>query len=618
MFPLVRSLAYIRRYWRLTLLAFTSLTAATVLSLVVPRILREVIDRGMPNAAVGGYRAIVGPQFWLNIPRPDLIFLAALLLLGLSLFRALVAFGQRYYGERLSQHIAYDIRNTYYDKVQNLPFAYHDRSQMGQIITRAITDIDAIRMFVAQGLIDSLNIGLLFVGVIGAMVTLNAPLALVALIPLPFIALTAVIMGIVQVPRWKAIMERLGGLSNMLEENVIGIQVVRAYNREPIEEARWSALNQELYHAQVSFTQTWSTAFPIMAFLVVVCTALMMLAGGPLVVSGEVSIGTIVALNGYILLLALPVQRLGFVIQQLSSAGTSARRVWEILDEPLILSDKPEAVDLPPIEGYIRFENVSLRYREDGPLALDGIRFETQPGQVIGIVGPTGAGKSSLVNLIARFYDASAGRVTIDGHDVRDVRLHSLRSQIGIVLQESLLFTASVRENIAFGNPDATEEQIIAAAKAADAHRFITEMPRGYDTVIGERGVTLSGGQRQRIAIARALLIQPRILILDDATSSVDTRTEAAIQDALRELMGGRVMFIIAQRLTSLLHADQILVIEGGRIVQQGTHGALVEQKGLYREIYREQLEDQERVRAEIAGRLPHRPSPASLRSEGG
>jgi ATP-binding cassette, subfamily B, multidrug efflux pump len=602
MLAVLRSVAYVRRYWRLALLAFISLSTATVLSLAVPSILRNVIDNGLPHtvARPSHFPPFLGEHLELVLPRPDLLFAAAILLLGLSVLRALVAFGQRFFGERLSQYISYDIRNDFYDKVQHLPFAYHDQSQMGQIITRAITDIEAIRAFIAQGMIDSINILLLTIGVLTAMISFSVPLTLIALIPIPLIMFVAVRMGLIQIKRWRAIMDRMSGLSNLLEENVIGLQVVRAFNRETAEAERWAAINQGLYFSQVKFTETWSTYFPMMAFLVATSTALMLWRGSPLVVNGTLSIGTIVALNGYILMLALPVQRLGFVVQQLSSAVTSARRVFEILDTPAILADKPGAPVLPPIQGRVRFEDVSLSYRQGGPEALHHITFETQPDQVIGLVGTTGCGKTSIINLIPRFYDVSTGRVTIDGYDVRDVTLNSLRSQIGLVLQETLLFTATIRENIAYGKPDATEEEIIAAAKAADAYRFISEMPKGFDTLIGERGATLSGGQRQRVAIARALLVQPRILILDDATSSVDTRTESNIREALAQLMQGRLTFIIAQRLSSLIHADQILVVDQGCIVQQGTHADLIAQPGPYQQIYHEQLEDQERVRAAI------------------
>jgi len=291
---------------------------------------------------------------------------------------------------------------------------------------------------------------------------------------------------------------------------------------------------------------------------------------------------------------------LGFVVQQMSSASISAKRIFDVLDTPSVLTEKPQAIPLPPIKGVVSFADVSLNYGENGPEVLHHISFETKPGQVIGLVGPTGTGKTSIVNLIARFYDVTGGCVTIDGYDVRDVTLSSLRGQIGLVLQETLLFTASVRDNIAFGRPDATDDEVIAAAIAADAHRFIMEMPEGYNTEIGERGVTLSGGQRQRIAIARALLIQPKILILDDATSSVDTRTENAIQDALAPIMQDRLTFIIAQRLSSIRNADLILVIDHGQIVQHGTHDELIQQSGMYQAIYHVQMEEQERARVQM------------------
>ncbi|MCC7449842.1 MAG: ABC transporter ATP-binding protein [Anaerolineae bacterium] len=597
-----RSISYIRRYWGLALLAFFSLTAATVLALAVPQILRNVIDKGLPQPLL---QALFTPRFLseglqVAFPRPQLIFTSAILLFGLSILRAIVAFGQRFFGERLSQFVSYDIRNDFYDKVQHLPFAYHDQFQMGQIITRAITDVDTIRAFIAQGMVDAINVCLILIGVIIAMMSLSVPLSLMALLPIPVIIAVAVRMGWLQIRHWLDIMEHMSGLSNLLEENVIGIQVLRAFNREQAEADHWARINQRLYHAQITFTETWSTYFPLMAFLVATSTAIMLWQGGPQVINHTLSIGTIIALNGYILLLAIPVQRLGFVVQQLSSASISAKRIFDILDTPSVLTEKPQAIPLPLIKGVVRFEDVSLHYGDNGPEVLHHISFETKPGQIIGLVGPTGTGKTSIVNLIARFYDVTGGCVTIDGYDVRDVTLSSLRSQIGLVLQETLLFTASVRDNIAFGKPDATDEEVIAAAIAADAHRFIMEMPEGYNTEIGERGATLSGGQRQRIAIARALLIQPKILILDDATSSVDTRTENAIQEALAPIMQDRLTFIIAQRLSSIRNADMILVIDHGQIVQRGTHDELIQQPGMYQAIYHVQMEEQERARVQM------------------
>ncbi len=343
MISVLRSVAFMRRYWQAVLLAFISLVAATVLSLVVPQILAVVVDNGLPQPL---YTAIFTPRFLsvgldVAYPHPQLIFQAALLLLGLGILRAAVAFGQKYFGERLSHWVGYDMRNAFYDKVQRLPSTYHDQSQMGQIITRAITDIDTLRTFLAQGLIDSINIVLIIIGVVIAMINLSPSLTLVALLPIPLIMLVAVRMGMVQLKRWTMLMEHMSGLSNLLEENVVGIQILRAFNREEAEAARWAGLNQRLYVDQVKFTETWSTYFPLMTFLVATSTALMLWQGGPRVIGHELSIGTIVALNGYILLLALPVQRLGFVVQQFSSASSSARRIFEILDEPLILTDKP-------------------------------------------------------------------------------------------------------------------------------------------------------------------------------------------------------------------------------------------------------------------------------------
>jgi ATP-binding cassette subfamily B protein len=361
---------------------------------------------------------------------------------------------------------------------------------------------------------------------------------------------------------------------------------------------------------RLDIIRAWSMNFPAMTLLVAISTAFILWFGGRMVIAGDLTVGTLVAFNTYLVMLAFPAQRLGFVVDRVSQALASSQRVFAILDTPSEVTDAPDAVELGPIEGYVAFEDVSFAYRESrpdpsnpgglqatgdyGPPVLSGVTFKTQPNQIIALMGLTGSGKSSIINLIPRFYDPTAGRVTIDGHDLRDAQLESLRRQIGLVLQDSFLFSATIRENIAYGRPDATDEEIIAAAAAADAHSFISTLPDGYETEVGERGLTLSGGQRQRLSIARALLMNPRILILDDATSSVDPATEYEIQQALARLMQGRNTFVIAQRLLTLKNADQILVLDQGRSVQQGRHEELLQQPGLYRQIYDLQLRDQE------------------------
>ena len=393
-------------------------------------------------------------------------------------------------------------------------------------------------------------------------------------------------------PRWKQVMDRLQELSNTLQENAIGAQVVRVFAREEYEIQKFGGQNARLYEEQLGFIKQWVSYLPASAFIVASSSALVLFFGGLFVDQGigTVTIGVIASFNTYVLLLAQPLRFLGFVFLLTTQAVASAERVFEILDSHEWIKSKPDAKPLPHIKGHVRFENVNFTYQGTKTPVLKEIEIDAKPGQVVALMGATGSGKTSIINLIPRFYDVTSGQVTIDGYDVRNIELHSLREQIGIVLQESLLFSATIHENIAYGNPHATRDQVIAAAQAANAHGFISEMIDGYETAVGERGVTLSGGQRQRIAIARALLIDPRILILDDATSSVDTQTEFLIQQALETLMEGRTSFVVAQRMSTVLNADQILVLEKGRIVERGTHTELLELNGVYTQIYELQL----------------------------
>jgi ATP-binding cassette subfamily B protein len=579
-----RIMGYLHPYRKLAAFAFIGLIFSSALAVLIPRVLREVIDNG--------------------IKAGDNSFLlaAGLLIVGLGVLRGAAGFVFRYFGERLSHYITYDMRNQLYDKVQNLPFSYHDKAQTGTLITVAISDVDEVQRYFAYGLIDGLNTLLLIIGAAALMLTANVPLTIVAFVPLiPLAFLSFKFVNEVD-PRWRAIMERLQKLGNQLQENVIGAQVVRAFARERHEVEKFGAQNDMLYEEQISLVRRWALFLPLSAYFVTLSLGAVLLVGGLLADAGMagVSVGLIVSFNAYVLLLGQPIRFIGFVIILTTQAITSSRRIFEIMDAPTTISDAPDAKPMPPIKGDVRFENVSFRYEPELPLTLKNINLEAKSGEVVALLGLTGSGKSTLVSLIPRFYEASEGRVTIDGIDVRAVQLDSLRRQIGIVLQESLLFSASIRENIAYGRPEATLEEVIAAAKAANAHDFITEFPDGYETRVGERGVTVSGGQRQRIAIARALLIDPRILILDDSTSSVDTRTEYLIQEALERLMAGRTTFIIAQRLTTVQKADQILVIDKGEIVERGTHTDLLAKGGRYAEIYRLQLQDQERMRREM------------------
>lgn len=584
-------MGYLRHYWGWVVVAGFGTLSSTALAIAIPAILRDVIDVGLDDAD-GAYMLSAG-----------------LLVVGLGVLRGVVGFAFRYFGETMSHFIAFDIRNQVYDKVQNQSFTYHDLSQTGTLITRAISDVSEMQRYFAYGMIDSINTGLLVIGVSAIMLVTSPALAIVSLLPLIPLAYTSRNFAKSVDPQWRKIMDRLQTLGNRIQETALGAEVVRAFAREPYEIRKFADDNETLFHDQIALTTRWGTFIPLSNFIIAFSTAIVLLAGGIMEqnsISG-VTVGIVVAFNAYILLMAGPIKNLGFTILLVSQGISSGRRVFEILDTPERITSKADAKPTKGIQGIVRFENVTFVHESAAVPSLKDVSFEARPGQVIALLGPTGSGKSTLVNLIPRFYDVIEGSVCIDGIDVRDLELRDLRRQIGFVLQQTLLFSATVRENIAYGKPDATEDEIIAAAQAADAHRFITEFPEGYDTLIGERGVTLSGGQRQRIAIARALLINPRILILDDSTSSVDTRTEARIREALSNLMAGRTTFIIAQRLNSVQNADQILVLKDGQIIERGKHDELLAKNGYYTEIYRLQLEDQERVRRELAsvGLLP-------------
>jgi ATP-binding cassette subfamily B protein len=438
---------------------------------------------------------------------------------------------------------------------------------------------------------------LLLVGVVVAMLLMDWRLALLALIPLPILLVAVIRFGMTVQPQSRHVQDQLGVLSTTMQESLTGIRVVKAFAREPYEFQKFDRDNGIWFRLREGLIRLWGNNWPFFTFLIALSNFLLLFFGGPLALDGTITVGALFAMISYVLMLNGPTQRLGFLVNAAATADASASRVFEIMDTPVTVAEKPDALTLDRPRGQVVFDQVSFGYR-DGLRVLQNISFVAQPGQVIALMGPTGSGKSSIINLIPRFYDPAAGRVLVDGVDVRDLSLDDLRGMIGIVLQEPFLFSASIAENIAYGRPDASQDEIVQAARAANAHDFIAGFPHGYETRVGERGVTLSGGQKQRIAIARALLYDPRILILDDSTSSVDTETEYVIQQALQTLMRGRTTFIIAQRLLTLKHADQILVLERGRIVQRGRHEALLAEDGLYRQIYDLQLRDQEQFLA--------------------
>jgi len=573
---LLRIREFIQPYkWQVGL-AVIILLSITGANLVIPEIIRQVIDIGLVGSK---------PRFLLN---------AALIILGIGLLIAGLDFVNRYLASWISFRITFDLRNRLYDHIQHLSFSYHDHTQTGQLINRCIEDVRSIQQFTGTGVIELFRISLLIIGVVTLLFIDNARLAAIALIPmLPLIIMTTRFGG--RVGRlFYQIDQALGDLSARLQENVSGVQVVRAFAREPYEIQRFNERNRDLYEARISVIQEWSRVMPTSHMLIALSTVLILWFGGNMVLRGEMTLGEVVAFNSYLLLMAEPARQLVMLVNTAGEASAGIKRIFEVLEEEPEISSPPTAVELPELTGKVEFCDVCFRYQGETTVALEDIHLEVEPNQVIALIGPTGSGKTSLVNLIPRFYEVSEGAIRVDGYDIREVDLRTLRQQIGIVLQTSLLFSATIRENIAYGLPDSDIEEITSAAKAAQAHEFIMEMTDGYDTEIGERGVTLSGGQRQRIAIARALLLDPRILILDDSTSSVDIQTERLIQKALDQLMEGRTTFIIAQRLSSVRRADLILVMDRGRIVEQGTHSELLAREGLYQEIYNLQLRGQE------------------------
>lgn len=584
---LIRITPFLRPYaWQILATLLTLLTL-TGMNLLVPRIIQNVIDDGLM--------------------RGDTTYLvrSALLLLGLGLGSALLSLVNRYSAEWVATHVGFDLRNRMYDHIQYLPFEYHDHAQSGQLISRCIEDVRAIERFSGSSIAELVRFVLLTVGILFVMLSTNVTLALIALAPMiPLILMTGN-FGTRIGKLFFAVDMAVGEVSNRLQENVTGVQVVRAFARENYEIRRFETANMDVFHKWVKVIDEWAKIMPTTNWLTTLGTILILFFGGQMVLDGKMTIGAVVAFNAYVLMLAEPAQALTGLVNAGGEAAAGAKRVFEVLDVEPALQSRKEALTLSTLSGEVEFKNVSLKYQEEKTESLSEINARVKQNQIVALIGPTGSGKTSLVNLIPRFYDVTDGTVLVDGYDVRDVDLTSLRRQIGIVLQTSLLFSDTIRGNIAYGRPNATEEEIIAAAKAAQAHEFIIGFTKGYDTIVGERGVTLSGGQRQRVAIARALLMAPRILILDDSLSSVDTQTEKLIQAALDTLMEGRTTFVIAHRLSTVRRADLILVMDKGRIVERGTHDELLAKGGLYKEIHDLQLMQRDSFVEEMSGIEP-------------
>ncbi len=579
---LIRISTFLKPYTWQVLSSLAILLTLTGLNLLVPRIIQSVIDDGL----VGGQTT--------HLAR------SALLLFGLGLGSAILNLSHRYISEWIAINVGYDLRNRLYDHIQYLPFSYHDHAQSGQLISRCIEDVRSIERFAGSSIAELVRFVFLSFGILFVMFSVNQSLAVISLLPIIPLVLMTSSFGTKIGKLFFAVDSAVGEVSNRLQENVTGVQVVRAFAREEYETNRFEKANKAVFTTWVKVIDEWAKIMPTTNWLTLLSTMLILWFGGGMVMDGTLTIGAIVAFNAYILMMAEPAQALTGLVNAGGEAAAGAQRVLEVLDVAPAIRSKDGAIKLENLRGEIEFREVGLKYQNEKNASLDGINLKVEPNRLVALIGPTGSGKTSFVNLIPRFYDVSEGAVLVDGHDVRGIDLAALRKQIGIVLQTSLLFSDSIKNNIAYGRPEAAMEDVLAAAKAAQAHEFIEGFPNGYETVVGERGVTLSGGQRQRVAIARALLMNPRILILDDSLSSVDTQTEKLIQIALDKLMEGRTTFVIAHRLSTVKRADMILVMDKGRIIQRGTHDALLKEGGLYKEIHDLQLVGQVRFSDEM------------------
>jgi ATP-binding cassette subfamily B protein len=511
------------------------------------------------------------------------VLIGAILVVGVA--KALLMVGRRFISGRQALGVEYDMRDDLYGQLVRLSFGFYDRHQTGQLMSRATVDLQAVRFFLGYGLIFFAQHLITIAAVTVVLFVIDWRLALVAVAITPLLVLIAYRYSRVSHPVLREVQQKLGEVATVAEESIVGVHVVKSFAQEERRAERFAGATDAVFHESLRANRQRALYVPLLTFLPLVAQGIVLLAAGRMVVSGSLTIGDFFAFNLLLAMLVMPLRMLGMWIGQAQRATASGERIFEVLDEPEGIADRPDAHPLPQGTGEIRFDGVSFGY-EPGRPVLEDVDLDVPAGRTVALIGHTGSGKTTLASLVPRFYDATAGRVLVDGVDVREVTRRSLRREIGVISQDPFLFSASVRDNIAFGIPDAPLDAIVAAAGAAQAHEFVEELPQGYDTVIGERGITLSGGQRQRIAIARALLIDPRILILDDATASVDATTEALIREGLREAMRGRTTIIIAHRLSTIALADEIVVLDGGRIAARGTQGELLDTSPIYREIH--------------------------------
>jgi ATP-binding cassette subfamily B protein len=509
--------------------------------------------------------------------------IGAILVLGVA--RAAMMAGRRLIAGKQALDVELDMRTAIYAKLVRLSFGFYDRHQTGQLMSRATVDLQGVRFFLGYGLIFFFQHTFTIIGVGIVIFLINWKLALISITIVPFLIAVAYRYSHVAHPLLRDVQQKMADVATVAEENIVGVHVVKSFAQEGAEQEKFERRSEEVFGLSVKANRQRAFYVPMLSFLPLLAQAAVLFVGGKMVADSSLSVGSFVRFNLYLAMLVLPLRALGMWIGQAQRATASGERIFQVLDEPEEIGDEPDARELQAGPGRVTFDGVTFGYDPDRPV-LDAIDLELDAGRVVALIGHTGSGKTSLASLIPRFYDVQAGSVSIDGVDVRKATLASLRGEIGVIAQDPFLFSATVRENIAFGRPEATDEEIERAARLAQAHDFVEALPDGYDTVIGERGITLSGGQRQRVAIARALVVDPRILILDDATASVDASTEARIRDGLREAMRGRTTIIIAHRLSTIALADEVIVLQDGRVAARGTHDELVGTNSVYREIY--------------------------------
>jgi ATP-binding cassette subfamily B protein len=547
---------------------------ASVLQLMIPRLLGHAVDQAQGILAVGGGDA------------QQALIWSAVLLLTVSVARGIFTLLQNYYSESVGHYIGYELRLAFYEKIQRLSYSYHDKVHTGDLITIGLLDLDGVRMFFATGMVRVVLLSVL-IGV-GAymLLTTDVLLGLLSLSFVPFVAWRSSVAQLTLRKTWLVLQEKLSGLTRVMEENLAGIRVVRAFSGQKFEMTKFnvaSAEALELAHERVGVRVRNTSAMTASFFTAM---GLVLWFGGNKVISGEMSVGTLASFLTFMTILQMPVRQLGLMVNSFARASTCGDRFFAFLDEPLAIDDKPSAAELKVSKGTLKFDDVHFTYPGANHPTLDGVTFEAKAGQTIGIVGAPGSGKSTLAHLIPRFYDLTSGKITIDGQDVSAVTLQSLRRAVAVVQQDSFLFTTTIENNIAYGDPWAKETKIERAAESAQLHNYIMGLPTDYDTVVGERGVSLSGGQRQRLAIARSLVLKPAVMVFDDSTAAIDAGTEHRIRSAIRRYASNRVTLIISHRLSSLLHADTILFLEGGKIVERGSHEELLAKGGRYRALY--------------------------------